>query len=236
MCTSVAPLLNADLRGNPVGAVHDFIWYVNPGNIRRIRRQLFLANDAPYLQSGVMVFDWPSMLDNGGLKRAREFLARHPDRCLEAPDQHALNASLEGRWTPLDPRWNLHELSLIFGRKNHTPYIEHYTTRKPWSRLRFPAWRNAAEWYKGELADTAWASFVQRQSALDLLHTQLLLCRRCWAPKIFQGLTEGAPRIFDGLAKHAPFILDMAGFPRTRDESESGALCAAQPRGRRRHD
>src|SRR5262249_53894230 len=132
---------------------------------------------------------------------------------------HALNASLEGRWTPLDPRWNLHELSLIFGSK-HTPFLEHYTTRKPWERRRYPAWRKAAEWYKSKLADTAWAGFVQPQSALDLLYTRLGLWRRCWAPKLFQVLTKSAPRTFDGLAKHAPFILDLAGLPHVRDESE----------------
>src|SRR5262249_39981637 len=216
VCSSLAPLLNADLQGNPVGAVHDFIYYLNPGNISRVRRQLRLANDAPYLQSGVMVFDWPSTLDDGSLNRARDFLALHPDRCQEAPDQNALNVSLEGRWTPLDPRWNLHELSLIFGG-NHTPYIEHYTSNKPWSRYHFAAFRNAAEWYNRELAETAWTSFVAKQSAVDVIYTQLLVWRRSWAPKLCRGLTERAPRIFDVLAKHTPGILHLIGFPRATD-------------------
>src|SRR5262245_4690547 len=59
VCAPLAPLLDVDLCGNPIGAVHDFIYYVT-GNIRRRRRDLFLAPDAPYLQSGVMVFDWPA--------------------------------------------------------------------------------------------------------------------------------------------------------------------------------
>jgi lipopolysaccharide biosynthesis glycosyltransferase len=158
VCAPLEPLLGANLYGAPVGAAHDFIYYVS-GNIKRRRRDLFLAPDAPYLQSGVMIFDWPETLADGGLERARRFLAEHPDRCLEAPDQDALNVAFEGKWTPLDPRWNLHELYLMFGGKL-TPYLEHYTSSKPWSRLRPAAWREAAAWYTAELAGTAWADFI----------------------------------------------------------------------------
>ena len=56
VCAPLWPLLKADLRQQLVVAVHDFIYYIT-GNIHRRRRDLFLADDAPYLQSGVMVFD-----------------------------------------------------------------------------------------------------------------------------------------------------------------------------------
>ena len=46
--SSLAPLLAADLKGRPIGAVHDFILYIT-GNIVRRRKDLFLANDAPVL-------------------------------------------------------------------------------------------------------------------------------------------------------------------------------------------
>ena len=141
----LAPLLDLDLRGNPVAAAHDFIYYVT-GNIRRRRRDLFLAADAPYLQSGVMVFDFPATLADGTLARAREFLGEHPERCREAPDQDALNAALENKWTPLDPRWNLHETYLRFHGR-HTPFLEHYTSSKPWAMDRPREWRPAAAWY-----------------------------------------------------------------------------------------
>jgi lipopolysaccharide biosynthesis glycosyltransferase len=207
VCTSLEPLINADLRGAPIGAVHDFIYYVT-GNIRRRRRDLFLAADAPYLQSGVMVFDWPKTLENGGFARARQFLADHPERCQEAPDQDALNVAFEGQWTPIDPRWNLHEFYLMFGG-TLKPYIEHYTSTKPWSRLRPPAWRDAAEWYKRELADTKWNDFIQPQSQMDIAKAHLAFMKFRYAGKVR-----------DGLASHAPIVLDLLGKPRQRPEDQ----------------
>ncbi len=201
------PLLNTPLEGAPIGAVHDFIYYLT-GNIRRRRKELLLAPDAPYLQSGVMVFDWPETLRDGGLERARQFLLDYPDRCQEAPDQDALNSAFEGNWTPLDPRWNLHELYLMFGGRL-TPFIEHYTSTKPWSRRRPPAWSDAASWYGEQLAGTAWSTFVQQQSTLDVLRARLSFLRFRYAPKAR-----------DSLARHLPIVLDIIGTPRVRPETE----------------
>ncbi len=134
VCARLSPLLNADLQGRPIGAVHDSIYYVT-GNIQRRRRDLFLKDDAPYFQSGVMVFDWLTVLDTDGLGEARRFLSSHPESCYEAPDQDALNATFEDRWTPLDPRWNLHEFYLMSGAQLQ-PYLMHFTSVKPWSPMR----------------------------------------------------------------------------------------------------
>lgn len=207
VCAPLDPLLSVDLGGEPAGAVHDFIYYVT-GNIRRRRRDLFLADDAPYLQSGVMVFDWPKTLEDGALPRARKFLEDYPERCFEAPDQDALNAALQDKWKPLDPRWNLHELYLMFGGR-HKPYIEHYTSTKPWSRKRPAAWREAAAWYERELEDTAWSGFIPPQNALDRLKAKISFLQFRYAP-----------RVRDALARYAPFVLDLAGKSRVRSEEE----------------
>lgn len=207
ICAPLGPLLDVDLCGMPVAAAHDFIYYVT-GNIHRRRRDLFLKPEAGYLQSGVMVFDWPATLRDGGLARSRDFLAAHPERCQEAPDQDALNAAFEGRWTPLDPRWNLHETYLMFGGAL-SPYLEHYTSTKPWSRRRPSAWRGAAAWYRRELADTPWADFIPPQSAFDQASAWLR----------FQNFRY-AWRVRDAMARHAPVILDLMGVPRRRDENE----------------
>jgi lipopolysaccharide biosynthesis glycosyltransferase len=200
-------LLAADLRGRPVAAVHDFIYYLT-GNIRRRRRDLFLAQDAPYLQSGVMVFDWPATIADGVLARARKFLEDYPDRCQEAPDQDALNAVLKGKWTPLDPRWNLHETYLHFGGR-HLPFIEHYTSVKPWSKRRPKAWDEAAAWYAAALAGTAWTDFVEPQSVLDRT-----------AARLHYAKFRYSPRIRDVLAARAPMVLDVLGVRRVRDEAQ----------------
>jgi lipopolysaccharide biosynthesis glycosyltransferase len=201
----LAPLLQADLRGDPAGAVHDFIYYVT-GNIRRRRRELGLASDAPYLQSGVMVFDWPGMLDQGLLQTARAFLESHPEACQEAPDQDALNHALEHRWSPLDPRWNLHETYLNFGGRL-VPFLEHYTSTKPWSRKRPARWAKAADWYAEQLSATVWSGFIPEQSIGD----------RVAAAQA--GLKfRHAPGIRNTLARVAPGLLTAAGIPAQRSD------------------
>lgn len=203
---SVEPLLAMDLQGYVAGAVHDFVYYLT-GNIRRRRRDLFLSDDAPYLQSGVMVFDWPKLLADGALERARQFLVDHPEGCMEAPDQDALNHALEGKWLPLDPRWNLHETYLNFGGKL-TPYLEHYTSTKPWSKKRPPRWADAAQWYRDELRDTIWSGFIPAQTTGDKIGSQLDFLRFRYAPKIR-----------NALAYYAPGVLDMMKVPRHRSDS-----------------
>ena len=203
---SVEPLVAFDLEGHPAGAVHDFVYYLS-GNIRRRRKDLFLSEDAPYLQSGVMVFDWPKMLQQGVLAKARQFLVEHPEGCMEAPDQDALNHALEDKWIPLDPRWNLHETYLNFGG-SLTPYLEHYTSTKPWSRRRPPRWSNAAAWYRSELKDTIWADFIPSQNASDKVGAQVDFLRFRYAP-----------RIRNALASYAPFVLDLMNVPRQRSDN-----------------
>jgi lipopolysaccharide biosynthesis glycosyltransferase len=203
----VMPLLGADLRGRPAGAVHDFIYYVT-GNIRRRRRELELGTDGPYLQSGVMVFDWPAMLDLQLLAKARDFLASNAEACLEAPDQDALNHALIDLWTPLDPRWNLHETYLNFGGRLE-PYLEHYTSTKPWSRRRPPRWSAAADWYAEQLKDTIWSGFVQPQTARDRLKARFDFLKFRYGPKL--------RNIF---SRHTPFLLDLMNVPRVRTDWE----------------
>jgi len=203
---SIEPLLALDLQGFPAAAVHDFVYYLS-GNIRRRRRDLFLSDDAPYLQSGVMVFDWPKLLADGALERARQFLVDNPEGCMEAPDQDALNHALEGKWLPLDPRWNLHETYLNFGGKL-TPYLEHYTSTKPWSKRRPPRWADAAQWYREELRDTIWSGFIPEQTTGDKIRSQLDFLRFRYAPKIR-----------NALALYAPVVLDMMKVPRHRSDN-----------------
>jgi lipopolysaccharide biosynthesis glycosyltransferase len=201
------PLLDAKFRGLPVAAVHDFIYYVT-GNIRRRRNELGLAPSAPYLQSGVMLLDWPAVLDQGLLARARKFLHDFPEACREAPDQDALNHALENLWTPLDPRWNLHETYLNFGGRL-VPYIEHYTSTKPWSRKRPARWNAAADWYACLLEDTMWADFIPAQSPVDRIEVEAAFLKFRYGPKV-RNL----------LSRYSPAVLDLMGVPRLRSDAE----------------
>ena len=190
VCTPLSPLLRADLRGQPIGAVHDFIYYVT-GNIHRRRRDLFLADDAPYFQSGVMVFDWHKVLACDGLAVTRQFLREHPEACYEAPDQDALNATFENRWTPLDPRWNMHEFYLMYGGSLQAN-IMHFTSIKPWSRKRPRAWREAAAWYRRELADS-WPEFVEPQSTWEAMCADLRFARKVYGNRVREALAKILP-------------------------------------------
>jgi len=203
--SDLSPLLEYDLKGKSVGAVHDFIYYLT-GNIRRRRRDLFLGDDGTYLQSGVMVMDWPKVLETDLLGTARQFLADYPERCFEAPDQDALNAALKSDWTPLDPRWNLHETYLMYGGRS-TPFIEHYTSTKPWSRRRPWAWQDAADWYRKELSNTRWSGFVENSNPLDKVAARLTFWKNRYGPKVR-----------DQLAAKLPIVLDLLGRPRERSD------------------
>jgi lipopolysaccharide biosynthesis glycosyltransferase len=235
VCAPLSPLLTADLRGQPIGAVHDFIYYVT-GNIRRRRRDLFLAGDAPYFQSGVMVFDWPAMLAVDGLGATRRFLAEHPEACYEAPDQDALNATFEGRWTPLDPRWNLHELYLMSGGKLE-PRVMHFTSTKPWTRARPRAWREAAAWYRRELADSPWPDFVERQTIWQAAQADLRFSLRRYAPHLFVGLARHLPSLARRLAPERERRYQLGFLPwvprRSRDVEDMAAALVMEANGSR---
>ncbi len=204
--TPLEPLFSVDLGGKPVGAVHDFIYYLT-GNIRRRRKELMLAEDAPYLQSGVMVFDWPATLATDALKGARRFLEVHPERCQEAPDQDALNAQFEDLWAPIDPRWNLHETYLSFGGRQ-TPFLEHYTSTKPWSKRRPVRWKGAADWYRDQLRGTPWSDFIPEQHPLDRLNVEIEDFR-----------FRFSPRARNILAARAPWLLAIAGIEQHRSDT-----------------
>ena len=204
--TDLTPLLTVDLHGNPVGAVHDMFYYVT-NRIGERREMLFLDPDSPYLQSGVMVFDWRATLKLGLLAQARQFIEQYPERCIEAPDQDALNAVLKDRWSPLDPRWNLHESYLKYANA-HQAFIEHYTSSKPWSCKRAPAWKAASEWYRQQLADTDWSEFVVQPSFVGSLKLELdfLIYNSIVRFKYF-------------LSDYTPFLLDLFRISACRKDS-----------------
>lgn len=232
----VAPLLETDLRGRPAAAAHDFIYYVT-GNIRRRRRELKLCEDAPYLQSGVMLFDWPAMLDQGLLGRARDFLRDFPEACHEAPDQDALNHALEDLWTPLDPRWNLHETYLNFGG-SLTPYLEHYTSTKPWSRKRPKRWQAAAAWYKSQLDGTIWSGFIPDQTSAERRQAQLAFFKFRYGPKVRNALSRSAPILLDlmKIPRERTDFEELPWSPRSRRDVEDMAQALVEEAaGRRAH-
>ena len=126
------PLWFADMKGRCVIAVRDeWIDEVIKGRIKDDR-----ADEIPHVQvyfnAGVILIDLPKWRQQQIGLRALQFLANNPK--TRFADQDALNAVLDGDWTPIGALWNFQ--GHIFTRiksMNPKPAIVHFITgAKPW--------------------------------------------------------------------------------------------------------
>lgn len=166
----VQTLLNANLNGKPIGAVHDYLQYFCYG-IGDSRTRLALRSDAPYFNAGVICFDWRVTMASGLMQRAQAFALESAHLC-SSHDQDALNKAFEGAWAPLDPRWNLmtvaipeNVLRLDYPERLH-PYISHFAgSVKPWM-ANFPGrFEHHRAWYRNLLRDSPWPQFAAPANA-----------------------------------------------------------------------
>ncbi len=95
---NVAALWEIPLGDAIVGAVRDCSFIHN--------HILGLADDALYFNAGVLLIDLARWRSETIGQAALSFAAAYPER-LSYNDQCALNWVLRGRWTPLDPVWNV---------------------------------------------------------------------------------------------------------------------------------
>jgi lipopolysaccharide biosynthesis glycosyltransferase len=166
----VQTLLDADLQGKPIGAVHDYLRYLIYG-LRGSRARLSLRSNAPYFNAGIICFDWRATVASGLLSQAKDFAIRNPQLC-HSHDQDALNKAFEGAWAPLDPRWNFmtvavpDEVFRLVYPARFRPYIAHFAgPMKPWA-ADFPArYENHCAWYRALLRDSPWPHFAAPFSA-----------------------------------------------------------------------
>jgi lipopolysaccharide biosynthesis glycosyltransferase len=167
--SSLAPVYASDLKGHVVGAVRDAGSPWAASSYGPDWRQLGLAPESAYFNSGVLLID---------LERWREETVG--ERCLQLlrsgnprwGDQDALNVVLQGRWIELERRWNLQtadigDYSVAWAHwasdieaANNDPAVIHYTEHdKPWiGGSQHPL---AAEWFQA-LDQTAWAGWRPR--------------------------------------------------------------------------
>jgi lipopolysaccharide biosynthesis glycosyltransferase len=129
-----------------------------------------------FFNSGVMLIDIARWLEQGIGKRALEFVRDNPTICW-LPDEHSLNAVLDGRICELSPIWNFRttSMSLLRGRDDVIPVIRHYDgPHKPWKRFargrRLFSLEGAYRRYCRFVAATPWRDWLRRQWSLrDLL-------------------------------------------------------------------
>ena len=162
--SSLDRLFAINLGEYPLAAVKDIYMYVQD---RLATRNAILGSPSgtDYLNSGVMLLNWPEVLKRGLLQEAREFAVSYPEKC-KSHDQDAINAAVSGDFKALDPRWNLIHYYFINGGTSEA-WIKHYTGPKPWSRKRIAVWATDALWYRDLLAQSPWPDFFQEQHWMD---------------------------------------------------------------------
>jgi lipopolysaccharide biosynthesis glycosyltransferase len=112
--------------------------------------EIRFAEGTPYFNAGVLLINLCRWRGENVAQRAVSFLWKYGDQLLYR-DQDALNCSLAGRWKPLPPAWNFHELledtdswqtgGASSGELREAflrPSIVHFIGSKPWSRSRRP--------------------------------------------------------------------------------------------------
>lgn len=136
----LSPLISLDLKGAPMAAAIDMIFYMDFGGhlaaeFKAHRTSLGLAPDAPYFNNGVTVIDRAKWEDEELGRRALALIAGDPQR-YQWFDQDALNVLLEGRFAALSPRFNfMGEFLLLDLEEKIRPVARHFVLRpKPWEQ------------------------------------------------------------------------------------------------------
>jgi lipopolysaccharide biosynthesis glycosyltransferase len=100
-----AELFATDLGDRPLAAVRD-MWHPTLPEALAGGGSGRLAPGAPYFNAGLMLCNLRQWRREGLTERALHWLASQ-DRVPDCLEQDALNALTHGRWTELDPRWNV---------------------------------------------------------------------------------------------------------------------------------
>lgn len=132
-------------------------------------RELSLAAELPYYNSGLMVMNLPRWRDERLLERVTELSRRFAPHIVTA-DQDGINLAIGGDWGALDPLWNVQLLTVnAYGFASGAPENElkearerlktearifHYTgAKKPWHHMYR---RPAGERFLHYLGRTGW--------------------------------------------------------------------------------
>ena len=127
--------------------------------------ELGLAPETRYFNSGVFMIDLETWRSEQLSVQMFDVLCTHRERQIYH-DQFALNIVLANRWKAVDYRWNqlayIHELKVpqhtflepqVFQQYKHSPWVVHFTYRKPWQpecqhplRVRFFDYLAGSKW------------------------------------------------------------------------------------------
>jgi len=151
-------LLDADLRGYPLGAVMDvgFTPDFMPSSVEHLEKIGF-PSGTRYFNSGVLLFDWRKILAGQYLQKTVALLATVEHSFLSEQDN--LNVVFRDNWCPLPPKWNV--ISTVTDYMPFETCIRHFTSSpKPWAGASRFADRRFRTFYLNSLAGTPWKDFV----------------------------------------------------------------------------
>jgi lipopolysaccharide biosynthesis glycosyltransferase len=100
-------LWDKPMKGQALMAVQGWgIPYVSSNRGISKYKELGLAPDTPYFNSGVLVINVDRWRQENVAERVCQYMRTYREH-LNMCDQEGLNAVLAGHWKPLDPRWNV---------------------------------------------------------------------------------------------------------------------------------
>lgn len=134
----IRELWSADLGGNALGVVPDC--YIDA--VEFARKWALPEENANYFNAGIQLIDLEMVRREGLFSAALEFVVQY-DKQLLLGDQDALNYTFWGRWTPVEPTWNVQryvtpkEIAEEKAKDRRwgkdAPRLIHYIgTEKPW--------------------------------------------------------------------------------------------------------
>lgn len=134
-------------------------------------RALGMTEPYRYINTGVLLIDVAKWNRADLAARTLDFIERHSEICW-LPDEHALNAVLDGRQADISPIWNLASSFWRnpFIRDAAEPVVIHYSgPDKPWKKYgygkRMLHNRPAYRLYDAFLRNTPWAGWLDAQWA-----------------------------------------------------------------------
>lgn len=159
----VKQVLEYDLHGNFLGAVEDYQSFPTRfGGNAKHPQSIGLAPSARYFNSGVLLFDWPKILQQKKLPECVERILGlgASARKLNFPDQDVMNLVFAGQWQRMPITFNL--ISIVSDYFTQAPVFRHFTRdHKPWHKVRGIGYSGFHKLYQSMLQGTAWDSLTE---------------------------------------------------------------------------
>lgn len=163
-------LAELDFGGRPLAAAFDMIFLMDfKGEddplvlqFRRSRERLGLKLDTPYFNAGLMAIDRAAWRRERLTEKVTQALTDEPAR-YPFMEQDALNATLQGGFARLSPRFNfMGDFFLLDLEKGIQPIVLHFVNApKPWA---LGAWRGEARFaenYRDWFATSPWPDWAE---------------------------------------------------------------------------